>query len=52
MSSNHGSGSGARRLITTAMALALAAGVAGCAKDRMSTGSVNRASGYQNMSAS
>jgi len=34
-----------KRLVTTAFVLALAAGVAGCGTDRMSTGSIGRTSG-------
>ncbi len=43
-----------KRLVTTAFVLALAAGVAGCGTDRMSTGSIGRTSGkpLETMSAS
>ena len=37
--------SAGKRFVTTAFMIALAAGVAGCGTDRMSTGSVTRSSG-------
>ncbi|RJG42939.1 MULTISPECIES: tetratricopeptide repeat protein [unclassified Mesorhizobium] len=45
MLTNHSPNATGKRLATAALLLALAASVAGCATDRMTTGSVSRASG-------
>lgn len=45
MLTNHSTKATGKKLIAVAFALALAAGISGCATDKMSTGSVSRASG-------
>ncbi|WP_157017563.1 tetratricopeptide repeat protein [Mesorhizobium xinjiangense] len=47
MLTNRGMNATGKRLATTAIAMALAAAISGCAKDRMTTGSISRSSPMQ-----